>query len=421
MHSGCEPGERREQAGSRFGEYAVQGPYERGLFALSGDGIHSGHLDIIQKAARHCKKLIVLIAFNLEKSGGLFSFNERIAMAERAVKLIGLTNVRVVGTKGLMVDAYLKHNCEVYFRGIRDEQDRAAEILQHERNLLIYPAARMVMLEADPKLRLVSSSSLKGFISVGVTPEGFAPTFVTAAIEERLCKQIRIGVVGQSASGKSAVIKALNGHNSMNYRVETLNFDELIRELYAEKSTGAQRVRIRLLELFGQEVLNDDLDDVNWTFLNTLLFDHADSVENQRIVSALTRPHIMRLYRAKLRAMRERNSRSSQRYVVFVEGALLVEMNMTHLVSHRIICVESDPNDMRMVRCRRIPTEILEGVMNTQLSVDEKRVEVERRIAEGDHGFFYRYLNRWNEVRPVVTKLAREIDRQLISWTRSDR
>lgn len=392
--------------GHRFGKFAATDSYERGLFALSGDGIHNGHLDIIKKAAARCKELIVLIAINLEKDRGLFTLVERIKMAERAIKLTGLKNVRVVGTDGLMVDAYLKYDCDVYFRGIRNEQDRIAEILQHDRNLLIYPEVRMAMFDADPRFELVSSSALKGFVSVDATPPMFAPTFVTAAIEERLTKQIRIGVVGRMASGKTTVTKALAyALNWTDRRTVVIDFDDLIRELYAEKSAGAQQVRDRLGELFGLEVLNADYSNVNRKYLKKMLFDRPDSTQNRVMVNALTKPHVMRLYRAKLRELR--TAFKGILLIVLVEGAMLVEMEMTHLVSHRIISVESDQAlHARLLESRGIPQEIAEGVLKTQLPVESKKSIIQGMIDEGGFGFFHQFENEWSEDGPSVDRLA---------------
>jgi len=99
----------------------------RALYALSGDPITHGHLDIIQRAAKAFDQLIVAIGINQLKNY-LFSLEEREEMARRS--LANLKNVKVSSFTGLLVDFAYENNVDVIVKGVRSNQD-----FEYEHNL----------------------------------------------------------------------------------------------------------------------------------------------------------------------------------------------------------------------------------------------------------------------------------------------
>ncbi len=82
----------------------------------SFDPVTNGHLDIVGRAASLFDEVVVAVGVNASKSR-LFTPEERIAMLEETTA--GMTNVRVAGFEGLIVDFCREH------RGGRDRQGPA--------------------------------------------------------------------------------------------------------------------------------------------------------------------------------------------------------------------------------------------------------------------------------------------------------
>ena len=79
--------------------------YRRGLFALSADPIHMGHLDIIRQASEQCETLVVYVTDNDEKQGSyLFSRNTRRRLIKGALQG-WLPRTEVLAGDAILTDA----------------------------------------------------------------------------------------------------------------------------------------------------------------------------------------------------------------------------------------------------------------------------------------------------------------------------
>lgn len=360
--------------------------YNKGLVPLSADPITRGHLDIITRACAQCRELIVLIGHNDLKCGSyLFSLPERIDMIGRAVA--HLDNVRVQACQSLLVDIFSREGCDAVFRGIRNEADRTYETQQMRYNDLILPgfSSHVVYLTSAPEFVDVSSSAVKAFVSHHVDVSRFVPIFVKARLEEEICGYQLVGITGGMASGKSYVagelVKRLGGTH--------LNFDELLHDLYVEDSTGAQQVRDQLADWFGETVLSKDRKAVDCEVLKTKLFAPDCSTQHREEASRLTEQHVLRLYRDRL---------GKAKGVVVVEWAQFAEMNLSHLVSHRVIVVDSPDRD-ELVRKRGIDAEPFARVEIHQWSVERKVASLEAAVKQDDFGSIVVYENHTDPER----------------------
>ena len=72
------------------------------MYPASFDPITNGHLDLVLRASRLFDEVVVAVATNIEKSGGTFSVDERVALLRESVE--GLPNVRVDVISTLLVD-----------------------------------------------------------------------------------------------------------------------------------------------------------------------------------------------------------------------------------------------------------------------------------------------------------------------------
>jgi pantetheine-phosphate adenylyltransferase len=354
--------------------------FNRGLVPLSADPITNGHINLIKRAASQCRELIVLIANNDLKSGRYtFTLWERVAMSRRA--LAHLKSVRVIGYAGLLVDAYLENGCDAIFRGIRNEEDREYESKQMRYHNLILPGVtdHVHYLAAHTSFKDVSSSMVKSFTSHRIDVSPYVPTFVKAALEERLNRTHLVGVTGGIASGKSYVAAQLAKATGGTH----INFDALIRELYDEKSQGAQHVRNTLAELLGSEVLMQDGTKVDREVLKARLFAPDCPPEIREQIHELTSPHVMRLYRKALAQVSG---------MVFVEWAQLAEMNMSDLVNHNVVVVES-PDRAMLLKKRGIDADTFAKIDANQWSVDKKVAALQAAAGQAHYGHTVVYQN----------------------------
>ena len=374
-------------------------PYRLGMLPLSADPVTYGHLNLIERTAEQCRELIVLVCENDSKRGSyLFDRDERRALVERAVRRLGCKNVRVRDSHRLLVDEFLEAGADVIFRGIRDDKDRAEDERQMRYHNLILPgfADEVVYLEASDDLRDVSSTLVKAFASHYLELTPYAPIFVKAAVEERLCGQWKIGVTGEMASGKTWVTNELaRVLNEKGYETHIVNFDQLVRDLYAEPSGGAQLVRERLAALLGPEVLTADRKDVDRPVLSRRMFSPETSLETRRVIHELTAPHVVRLYRAALAKIKG---------IVLIEWAQLAEMALGTLVNHRVVVVES-PDRVNFLAERGVTAAQATNVGKAQWNTDRK-IEALTEVAHRDGmGLILHYENRRADADTTKAKL----------------
>src|SRR5581483_339146 len=93
-------------------------------YAGSFDPLTNGHLDVIERAAALCDRLVVGVGANASKSA-LFSTDERIAMIHAAAgpALGGRIALEAVTFTGLAVDAARAAGATIILRGLRDDTD----------------------------------------------------------------------------------------------------------------------------------------------------------------------------------------------------------------------------------------------------------------------------------------------------------
>ena len=73
-----------------------------GVYPGTFDPITRGHADIIRRGAKLVDRLIIGVTTNPSKNP-MFTPEERIAMVEREVASLGLSNVSVVGFNALLM------------------------------------------------------------------------------------------------------------------------------------------------------------------------------------------------------------------------------------------------------------------------------------------------------------------------------
>ena len=147
------------------------------------DPITNGHSDIIERAARLFKKVIVAVASNPKKSPA-FSLEERIAMAQSALE--GLDNVEVCGFDSLLADYVQQRGAQVILRGLRAVSDFEYEFQLAGMNRRLAPRVETLFLTPAENYAFISSSLVKEVAELGGDVSAFVHPKVLAALKNRL-------------------------------------------------------------------------------------------------------------------------------------------------------------------------------------------------------------------------------------------
>lgn len=148
----------------------------------SFDPVTNGHLDIIERAARHFDEVLVAILRNPQKEP-LFSVEERYAMLTKSVS--HLPNVEVDSFEGLLVTYARSKSVSVILKGLRAVTDFDYEIqMAHMNNRL--SGIDTFFLPTRTEYSYLSSSLVRDVVRHGGDIEGLVPDHVLGALKERL-------------------------------------------------------------------------------------------------------------------------------------------------------------------------------------------------------------------------------------------
>ena len=157
-----------------------------GVYPGTFDPITRGHADIIRRGAKLVDRLIIGVTTNPSKNP-MFTPEERIAMVEREVASLGLSNVSVVGFNALLMKFAEKQGASMIVRGLRAVADFEYEYQMAGMNQQINAKIETVFLMADVSLQPIASKLVKEIALFGgdITP------FVSTAIRDDVVARVR--------------------------------------------------------------------------------------------------------------------------------------------------------------------------------------------------------------------------------------
>ena len=154
------------------------------IYPGSFDPITTGHLNIIQRAAKIFDKLIVCVMVNAGKRSPMFSQEERVELIRRVTKEI--PNVEVDCSSELLADyARRKGDC-VIVKGLRAGSDFENEFQMALINHKINPNLDTMFLTAEHQFTYLSSSMVKELGSYDVDLTDFLPAEIIPDFQERI-------------------------------------------------------------------------------------------------------------------------------------------------------------------------------------------------------------------------------------------
>lgn len=147
------------------------------------DPITNGHIDLVERAANMFDRIIVAVASS-HKKGPLFTQEERIELAQKALAHLG-DKVEVRGFDCLMVDFLKQCGATAVLRGLRAVSDFEYEFQLANMNRALSPDAESIFLTPAEKLSYISSSLVREIGSLGGDISGFVHPVVAEALAEK--------------------------------------------------------------------------------------------------------------------------------------------------------------------------------------------------------------------------------------------
>jgi pantetheine-phosphate adenylyltransferase len=146
------------------------------------DPITNGHVDLIQRGLRIFDQIIVAVALNPKKAQ-LFTIDERVRMAEEAIK--GLGNVKVEPFDGLLMDYARGKGASAIIRGLRAVSDFEYELQMALMNRRLDSEIETVFMMPSEEYSYLTSSIVKEVASLNGSVKGLVPEVVEKAFRKK--------------------------------------------------------------------------------------------------------------------------------------------------------------------------------------------------------------------------------------------
>ena len=130
----------------------------------SFDPMTTGHINIIERAAKLFDKVFVAVMMN-DKKQYMFTREQRTQIAR--LSLAHLENVEVVFDDGMLSDLALRLDACAIVKGIRDYKDYQYEFEMAQYNYKKNPKAQTVFLPCEEGAREISSTVVRERLSNG--------------------------------------------------------------------------------------------------------------------------------------------------------------------------------------------------------------------------------------------------------------
>jgi pantetheine-phosphate adenylyltransferase len=150
------------------------------ICAGSFDPPTNGHLDVIRRAARLFRRVIVAVLINSEKQPW-YDADERAAMLGESLEDAG---VEVTTFDGLLVDFARARGASVLVRGVRTATEYADEQQMAMMNRHL-GGIETIFLPASPDVAFISSRMVKDVALRGGSLEGLVPAPVARRLAAR--------------------------------------------------------------------------------------------------------------------------------------------------------------------------------------------------------------------------------------------
>ena len=153
------------------------------VYPGSFDPVTFGHLDILQRGLELFDKVIIAIAYNIEKKG-LFTFEERKELIQKSIN--GNPNVIIDSFDGLLIDYVKKVNATFVIRGLRAMSDFEYEFQMASMNRNLNMGMDTLFMMTSKDYFFISSRTIKEVAVFGGPVHSFVPQVVERRLREKL-------------------------------------------------------------------------------------------------------------------------------------------------------------------------------------------------------------------------------------------
>jgi pantetheine-phosphate adenylyltransferase len=145
----------------------------------SFDPVTNGHLDIIERTARHFDEVIVAVSQNPSKAQSLFTLEDRQEML--ADVTAHLSNVHIELFKGLLVDFANDRGAHAIVKGLRAISDFDYELQMAQMNQRL-TGIDTFFISTSPQYSFLSSSLVREVARFGGDVTSMVPTAVSTRL-----------------------------------------------------------------------------------------------------------------------------------------------------------------------------------------------------------------------------------------------
>ncbi len=148
------------------------------------DPITFGHEDFVRRASKIYDKVVVAIAANTGTKTTMFSFEERVELAQTA--LVDVKNIEVTGYEGLTIDFAVENGLAVIVRGLRAVSDFEYEFQLASMNRRLTQEVETAFLTPTDQYTFISSTLVREVAQLG----GDVSEFVSPKVKEALYRKV---------------------------------------------------------------------------------------------------------------------------------------------------------------------------------------------------------------------------------------
>ena len=153
------------------------------VYPGSFDPVTNGHLDIIERAACICDKLIVAVGNN-ESKRPAFTVEERVEMIRESIG--ERENIEVTSFTGLLADFAKKVGARAVIKGLRAMSDFEYEFQMALLNKKLEPELETLFMMTSVQYSFLSSSAVKEIARNGGCIDGLVPDCIRERIARKL-------------------------------------------------------------------------------------------------------------------------------------------------------------------------------------------------------------------------------------------
>jgi pantetheine-phosphate adenylyltransferase len=142
----------------------------------------NGHIDVIERAAKHFEGVVAAVIANPSKQAE-FSVQERSDLLAAALEHV--PNLQIESFDGLLVDFARSKGVTIVVKGLRAVSDFEYELQMAQMNAALAPGLDTMFVTAKPEWAFLSSSLVKEVARFGGDVAELVPAPVAHALAER--------------------------------------------------------------------------------------------------------------------------------------------------------------------------------------------------------------------------------------------